>query len=234
MNDERTDMDARPDADAGLRPSENANDRFKKSFSVWFWSGMIAATAVHFAIFAFWPQMVPEDVGLNVTDIEAIEIPPEVEIPPPPEAIARPATPVIAEATIDQDITIEPTTFEDNPVENLPPPPDEVETDISDTPRFTPLSVQPAMLNRPEIIRTLEREYPPLLRDAGIGGTVVVWFLVDETGRVKDTRIATSSDHAALDAAALRVANVFRFSPPMNMDKAITAWVTFPITFETR
>ena len=35
-----------------------------------------------------------------------IELPPEIEIPPPPEAISRPATPVMATADIDDDITI--------------------------------------------------------------------------------------------------------------------------------
>jgi outer membrane biosynthesis protein TonB len=38
--------------------------------------------------------------------------------------------------------------------------------------------------------RALERNYPPLLRDAGIGGTPVVWFFIDENGRVlKDAAV---------------------------------------------
>ena len=42
------------------------------------------------------------------------------------------------------------------------------------------------------------------LRDAGIGGTARVWFLIDETGSVADTRIQESSGHQAIDEAALR------------------------------
>lgn len=213
--------------------TESANDRFKSSFSTWFWGSMITATVLHFVFFAFLDFGEPEDVSFSMEEIEMIDIPPEVEIPPPPEAIARPATPVVATATIDEDITIAPVTFDENPVENLPPPPDEVETDISAAPAFTPYTVAPDRMNDDEIVRALEREYPPLLRDAGIGGTVQVWFFIDETGIVQNQRVHTSSGHQALDDAALRVAPVFRFTPALNRDKAVPVWVAFPITFRT-
>lgn len=210
-----------------------ANDRFKRSFSAWFWGSMIAATAVHFAVFAFWPELQAEDVSIVVAEMEAVDIPPEVEIPPPPEAIARPATPVVTDAIIEDDITIAVTTFDDNPVENLPPPPSEVEADISAAPTFTPMTVRPDLLNEREVQRALEREYPPLLRDAGIGGTVKVHFFIDEEGVVKDTRIDESSGHSALDEAALRVADVFEFTPALNRDKKVPVWISLPITFTT-
>lgn len=210
-----------------------ANDRFKRSFSAWFWGSMIAATAVHFAVFAFWPELEAEDVSIMVDEMEAVDIPPEVEIPPPPEAIARPATPVVTDAVIEEDITIDVTTFEANPVENLPPPPSEVEVDISAAPTFTPFTVRPGLQNEREVQRALEREYPPLLRDAGIGGTVKVHFFITEEGIVKDTRIDVSSGHSALDEAALRVADVFRFTPALNRDKKVPVWISLPITFKT-
>ena len=124
--------------------TETANDRLKRNFGSWFWGSMIAATAVHFAAFAFWPEFTAEDISYTGEELEAIELPPEIEIPPPPQQIARPATPVIATADIDEDITIAPTTFEENPVEDLPPPPEEVATDISAAPTFTPFTVAPA------------------------------------------------------------------------------------------
>ena len=105
-----------------LEVKETANDRLKRSFSSWFWGSMIAATVVHFSAFAFWPELTAADFSFESDELEAIELPPEIEIPPPPQQIARPATPVMASADIDEDITIAPTTFEDNPVEELPPP----------------------------------------------------------------------------------------------------------------
>ena len=213
---------------------ETANERLKRTFSSWFWGSMIAATLAHFSAFAFWPELTAEDFSFTSDELEAIELPPEIEIPPPPQQIARPATPVIATADIQEDITIAPTTFEDNPVSDLPPPPEEVQTDISAAPTFTPFTVAPSILNRDEVVRAMIREYPALLRDAGIGGTVRVYFFIDETGQVQDTRIDQSSGHQALDDAALNVANIYRFSPALNRDKEVPVWVSFPITFQVR
>ena len=107
------------------------------------------------------------------------------------------------------------------------------ELDISAQPVFTPYTVNPDYVNGPEIMRALEREYPPLLRDAGIGGTVIVWFFIDETGVVRNQQVFESSGHQALDDAALRVAPVFRFTPALNRDRAVPVWVQLPITFTT-
>ena len=218
----------------GSVPHETANDRFKKSFNTWFWGSVLAATVVHFVMFMFWPSMTAEDVSIDSEELVAIELPPEIEIPPPPQAISRPATPVIAAADISEDITIAPTTFEDNPVEELPPPPDEEAVDISAAPTFTPYTVRPDLTNEREVQRALEREYPPILRDAGIGGTVNVHFFIDEEGMVQRTLVAQTSGHASLDEAALRVANVFRFTPALNLDKIVPVWIAIPITFQTR
>lgn len=214
--------------------AETANDRFKRSFGSWFWGSMIAATVMHFAMFQFWPTLTAEDVSFSSEDLETIELPPEIEIPPPPQRIARPAVPVVATADIEEDITIAPTTFEDNPVEDLPPPPTEQETDISSAPVFTPMTVRPEIKNVQEVIRAMEREYPAILRDAGIGGRVVVWFFIDEDGTVQDRRISQTSGHVGLDEAALKVSGIYRFTPALNRDKKVKVWVQFPITFEVR
>jgi protein TonB len=214
--------------------AETANDRLKRSFSSWFWGSMIVATLMHGGTFAFWPELTAEDISYVSEEIAAIELPPEIEIPPPPQAISRPATPVMATADIDEDITIAPTTFEENPVEELPPPPEEAATDIASAPTFTPFTVAPSILNRDEVVRAMTREYPPLLRDAGIGGTVRVFFFIDEGGEVKDFRIDQSSGHQALDDAAIAVAGVYRFSAALNRDKKVPVWVSFPITFQVR
>jgi protein TonB len=213
---------------------ETANERLKRTFGSWFWGSMIAATMVHFGAFAFWPELTTEDMSFTSEELEAIELPPEIEIPPPPQQISRPATPVIAAADIDEDITIAPTTFDDNPVDDLPPPPSEVASDISSAPTFTPYTVAPRILNVDEVQRAMVREYPALLRDAGIGGTVRVWFFIDEEGRVGDRRIEQSSGHQALDDVALAVAEVYRFSAAMNRDARVPVWVVFPITFQVR
>ena len=77
------------------------------------------------------------------------------------------------------------------------------------------------------------RYYPPLLRDAGIGGTVNVWFFIDETGRVQRTLIHQSSGYDAFDEAALQVADQMEFTPAYNRDQRVKVWVSIPIKFET-
>ena len=104
--------------------------------------------------------------------------------------------------------------------------------ELLDGPTFTPFTVAPSIRNRQEVLDAMNAEYPPLLRDAGVGGTVVVWFFIDELGQVQEERISRSSGHRALDEAALAVARVYRFSAAMNRDEAVPAWVQFPITFQ--
>ena len=220
---------------AQIDSSETRNDRFKRSFESWLWGSMIAATVFHFMLFQFWPTLTVKDVSFTAEELKIIELPPEIEIPPPPEAISRPATPVIATVEIDDDITIAPTTFKDNPVEVLPPPPtNDVEADLSAAPVFTPMTVRPEIRNRAEIQQALMTQYPAMLRNAGIGGTVELWFFISKEGRVLDRRVFASSGYVQLDEAALKVADVFRFTPALNREKIVQVWIRFPIEFQVR
>ncbi len=99
-------------------------------------------------------------------------------------------------------------------------------------PYFTPMTVRPEITNRGEVQAALIREYPSNLRDAGIGGTVVVWFYITETGQVQDGRISRSSGQQDFDQAALRVASVFRFTPATNRREPVAVWIEVPITFQ--
>jgi protein TonB len=195
---------------------------------------MILATIVHFAIMAYFPELEAADVSFTMAEIEAVELPPEIVIPPPPDAIARPANPVVTSAAIDTNVTIAPTTFESNPIEDLPPPPtDAVEIEVSAQPTFTPYEVAPEITNRSDVQSALVREYPAVLRDAGVGGTVLMHFFIDATGSLENVLVAQSSGFEQLDAAAMRVAEVFEFSPALNRDERVPVWIQVPITFTT-
>ncbi|MFC1661259.1 energy transducer TonB [Gemmatimonadota bacterium] len=213
----------------------SANDLFKRSFGALFWFSMILATGVHIAVFDLWPDMTAEVISFSSDELTAIELPPEIEIPPPPRTIARPATPVIAPGNIDEDITIAPTTFKENPVSELPPPPSLEEArdmeDLARAPVFTPFTVKPDVKNRAEVQEALKQEYPSLLRDVGLGGTVYLWFFIDEEGRTVRTLVHESSGHPALDDAALRVADIIQFTPALNRDKRVPVWISLPISF---
>ncbi len=212
-----------------------ANDRLKKTYSSRIWTSLILATGFHLAVFTLWPELTAQDFAFDSRELEAIELPPEIEIPPEPEAISRPQRPVIADAEIDTDITMGLTSLDAYEPEDLPPPPEVSGTSgLAETPVFTPMTVRPGIKNRAEVQRALEREYPALLRDAGIGGQVLVWFFINEEGLVRQTRIHKGSGHNALDDAALKVAEVIRFTPALNRDRQVPVWISLPITFTIR
>ena len=78
-----------------LSSADTANDRFKRSYSNLAWAGILTATIAHFALFFFFPRLEAADLSTVGDELLTIELPPEVKIPPPPEQIARPATPIV-------------------------------------------------------------------------------------------------------------------------------------------
>ena len=100
-------------------------------------------------------------------------------------------------------------------------------------PYFTPYTVKPLLLNRDDVSRALVRNYPPSLRDARIGGTVLMWVLVDERGAIAEVEVKESSGNAELDRAAIAVARVMRFTPARNRDEVVPVWIALPIVFRS-
>jgi TonB family protein len=100
-------------------------------------------------------------------------------------------------------------------------------------PAFTPREVEPALRNRREFAQQMERAYPALLKAAGIGGRVLLWVFIDETGRVGNAQIQESSGYPQLDGAAEAVVRRAEFSPAMNRGQVVPVWIALPVTFQT-
>ena len=214
--------------DTGIRLT--ANDHFKRSSTNWTQIGLLVAVGLHLGLFVLVRPFEAADLGVVVDELEAVSFPPEVKIPPPPEAIARPATPRVASVEISEDITIAPTTFESVSVENLAPPP--AGASPADRPSFIAYDTDPVMTNRAEVVQLLQREYPRTLKEAGIEGQVELWLYVTEEGTVGNFEVKTSSGNALLDEAAGRVAQAMRFTPAKNREKVTAVWVSQMVTFE--
>lgn len=105
------------------------------------------------------------------------------------------------------------------------------EPGVSDAPTFTPMTVAPRLSNLPEVQQALIDLYPQVLRDAGIGGTVNIWFFIDETGTVQKVQVKESSGYDAFDLAALEVGKRMRFTPARNRDTPVPVWIATDITF---
>jgi TonB family protein len=105
---------------------------------------------------------------------------------------------------------------------------------VTNTPTFAPRTVEPNLKNRAAVQRALVDNYPPMLRERGVSGTVSLWVLVDSTGRVQRSEIHQSSGNDVLDRAASRVVDVMQFAPAMNRDRKVSVWIQLPIQFKAQ
>jgi len=209
---------------------ETANDRFKRDSEARLWQSLLLAVVVHAAILALWPGMTVAAPAEKKAPVTVVPIP-NVPIPQAPERLRPPPTPVISTTAPVDDVPYTVPNFYEVMPET--PPPLRGDAASEEYRAWTPSMVAPRLLNEAEVRRALERYYPPLLRDAGVGGTVGVLFWIDETGKVQQAKIAQSSGYPALDEAALKVADLMRLSPALNRGAPVRVMVTLPITFST-
>jgi protein TonB len=87
-----------------------------------------------------------------------------------------------------------------------------------------------------EIIRYVSKntKYPPIAKDAGIQGTVFVYFVVGKDGKVKDVKVLREVD-SRLDKEAKRVVESLpRFDPGSQRGKNVSVQYTIPVKFIIR
>jgi len=208
-----------------------ANDRLKDGFEFRLAVSFMVAVALHTLAFQLWPAMEVTSLGQadGVIDVIAMD---HVELPSDPAPMPRPAMPM-GSAAVMAEMSVPVIGWRD--VVELPPLniKDPASASAEGRP-FVLSTVVPSLANPSEVQRALAREYPPTLRDAGIGGTVSLLVHIDALGRVLEARVDASSGKASLDAAALKVADVFRFRPALNRDRAVDVWIRLPVTFRVR
>jgi TonB family protein len=112
----------------------------------------------------------------------------------------------------------------------FPPPVSDGQTyDISD------VDEPPQLSNHAVVQRALERTYPPLLRDAGVGGSVSLRFTIMEDGSVDPASVEVlESDNPQFSQAAIEVAERMRFTTGMVNDRPVRTTVQLPITYQVQ
>lgn len=94
------------------------------------------------------------------------------------------------------------------------------------------VAAPPRLANGEEVQAAIAAEYPPELRNAGVGGVVRLRLLVGRDGVPVEFRLLDGSGFPVLDQAAGRVARVLRFEPARNSDgDPLQVWAAFPIVF---
>ncbi|MQA92115.1 MAG: TonB family protein [Gemmatimonas sp.] len=112
--------------------------------------------------------------------------------------------------------------------------PDQIDLEaLRAEPTFTPFTERPELIDRASYARALQEGYPDALAAAGIGGTTILWVLVDADGAVGNLRLVSSSGYDDLDQAAQAAMRQATFTPARNDGVAVPVWIQIPVTFAT-
>jgi len=162
---------------------------------------------------------------LELEEIIQTEI---IETPPPPP---RPPVPIEVpdDAIIDDDMLDFDAFLDMDAGFDLPPPPPPVEED--DEPEFfVVVENMPEMIGGQQALYNVLR-YPDIARRAGIEGRVIIQFIVDEQGIVRDPRVVRSAGGGGLDEAAIEAIQRVRFTPGMQRGRPVRVQMTQPVIF---
>lgn len=205
---------ARPSSDSFVR--KTANFVFKRRYGRYFGIALALSLLGHLAIILAMPSVMTELTVQQEKSMEAVDLPPEVVIPPPPRPLSKPSVPQMADEEIDEDITIEETT---------PPPP----MMIADLPGdggmggdgtgdfLMTAEVMPKFKTTPKIPKM-----PSYLARAVKNATTVIEFYITATGAVDPrTTVAVSAGWPELDELAVEWAKGSTFHPALNRGEPV-------------
>lgn len=209
--------------------------------------GLIFALLVVLAAFEY--KTYDKDISMLTADIQQIieeeQIPITMETPPPPPEM--PKAPVLSDAIeiVDDDITIEEDIFiETEDDANFA-------VEIRDYIEYSeeeaveeeeiPLAIveeKPSFMGGDENTFTkwvFERiVYPEVAKENGVQGRVVLSFIVDADGYVKNVTVLRGVD-PSIDKEAVRVVSSSpRWKPGRQRDKAVRVRYNFPVLFQLR
>jgi periplasmic protein TonB len=82
----------------------------------------------------------------------------------------------------------------------------------------------------PSVVSSVPPNYPAALRRAGVEGTVVLVFVLNESGRVEDPRVESSS-RPEFEQPAVDAVRRWRFRPGEKGGEAVRTYMRLPIRF---
>jgi TonB family protein len=100
--------------------------------------------------------------------------------------------------------------------------------DTADGYELTAVEELPRAINSSEFGRALARAYPPLLRDRGTDGTVMVRFRIEVDGTTSNASVVHSTHRAFIEPTMSALA-VLRFTPAEVKGRPVRVWVEQPI-----
>lgn len=195
----------------------------------------VGFTAMLFCLIPFAHQLNKPDKTLELVRTSAVEIPQKVDDAPPPQAEPEEKPPEAApepqlaetQQQIPLSADLEVATGGGgalagfgSEIRSLTAP-----TEVQDQ-AFDVADLE----KRPEPVSQVAPTYPPELRKAKVEGVVTLVFVLDETGRVEDPRVETST-RPEFEKPALDAIRKWRFRPGMKSGQAVRTYIRIPMRF---
>lgn len=199
------------------------NQKFKLGYNRYLRTALYIALVAHAVLFYVTPTFKFKPYVLREEYFEAVELPDQFELPPPPKEVTAPAVPLEAaegEET-DEEADIAPTSFER--IEDVPPPPPTTSESAQEFYAFD---------EPPVLVKFVNPKYPDLARQAGIEGVVLLNVLVGDDGKVLGATVIQSDVTPAMEKAAIEAAKQFAFKPAKQRTVPVKARVAIPIRFK--
>ncbi len=199
-----------------------AEQRLKDSYSKMLRNAFLIAFVAHVVAFLTVPELEIRPYQLREKQsIEAISIPDQFEIPPPP--VEEVKKQIVTEIAPSDDAAAEETIAS-------------TELDVEAPPELPPAPTRPEFFlsydDPPIPIKQVKPVYPDMAREAELEGVVLVQIGIDEFGNVVEARILQSV--SGLDKAALDAVYQWKFQPARQRDVAVPVQIAVPIRFTLR
>jgi TonB family protein len=95
------------------------------------------------------------------------------------------------------------------------------------------LERKPELANKSQVASMLNRYYPRMLKDAGIGGSVTMQYVITPQGAVDPATVKViNATHEQFGEASTQVVKAFRFVPGIYEGKPVRVIIQMPITWE--
>jgi len=202
-----------------LSVNMTAEQELKNSYPKALRVALIITLVGHLLVFVFGPEFRPSPYQLREkAQFEAVAIPDNFQVPPPPEEEAKPEIPTDIAPSDDAsaDETIASTELNVEAPPELPPAPKRAEF-------FT------AFDEAPQVIKQVKPVYPDMARQAELEGVVILLVGVDEFGNVIEATVLQSVP--GLDQAAIEAVYKWKFKPAKQRDIPVPVRISLPIRF---
>ena len=213
-----------------------------------------------FSYTAYEDEIFIPEGAMELEDDMLIEPPRTAEPPPPPppppppvieevpeEELTEEEEPEFVDQTIEEETTVEEPEVDDAPPPPPPPPPppepevEEIFKVVEQMPRFNSSKCE-GLGDKKEIEKCAQQEmlkfiyknikYPPIARENGVEGTVVVRFVVDKDGSVDEPEVLRDIGAGCGDEALRVVKMMPKWKPGKQRGRNVKVYFNLPVKFK--